>query len=79
MIFNITIKILIIRCQMEISGVRYNPFLVYCRELAPGTVSLIGDRAQGDDSKHDSHYNAKFTSILRFIYLHFCTSNTLKQ
>ena len=36
----------------------YNPFLVYCRELAPGTVSLTGDRAQGDDSKHDSHYNS---------------------
>ena len=34
----------------------YNPFLVYCRELAPGTVSLTGDWAQGDDSKHDSHY-----------------------
>ena len=35
----------------------YNPFLVYCRELAPGTVSLTGNRAQGDDSKHDSHYS----------------------
>ena len=35
----------------------YNPFLVYCRELAPGTVSLTGDRAQGDDSKYDSHYS----------------------
>ena len=34
----------------------YNPFLVYCRELAPGTVSLTGDRVQGDDSKYDSHY-----------------------
>ena len=34
----------------------YNPFLVYCRELAPGTVSLTRGRAQGDDSKHDSHY-----------------------
>ena len=34
----------------------YNPFLVYCRELAPGTVGLTGDRAQGDDSQHDSHY-----------------------
>ena len=33
----------------------YNPFRVYCRELAPGTVSLTGDRAQGDDSKYDSH------------------------
>ena len=28
----------------------YNAFNVYCRELAPGTVSLTGDRAQGDDS-----------------------------
>ena len=34
----------------------YNPFLVYCRELAPRTVSLTGDRAQGDDSKHDLHF-----------------------
>ena len=34
----------------------YNSFLIYCRELAPDTVSLTGDRAQGDDSKHDSHY-----------------------
>ena len=32
-------------------------FHVYRRELAPGTVSLTGDRAQGDDSKHDSRYN----------------------
>ena len=30
----------------------YNAFNVYCRELAPGTVSLTGDRAQGVDSKH---------------------------
>ena len=37
----------------------YNPFLDYCRELAPGTVRLTGDRAQGDDSKHDSHYKYK--------------------
>ena len=34
----------------------YSPFLVYCRELDLDTVSLTGDRAQGDDSKHDSHY-----------------------
>ena len=40
---------------------KYNPFLVYCDELAPSTVSLTGDRAQGDDSKHDSHYKC-FTS-----------------
>ena len=31
---------------------RYNAFNVYRRELAPGTVILTGDRAQGDDSKH---------------------------
>ena len=30
----------------------YNAFNVNCRELAPGTVSLTGDRAQGDESKH---------------------------
>ena len=30
----------------------YYAFNVYRRELAPGTVSLTGDRAQGDDSKH---------------------------
>ena len=41
----------------------YNPFLVYCRELAPGTVSLTGDRAQGDDSKYDSHYTLDFLSV----------------
>ena len=29
-----------------------NAFNVYCRELAPSTVSLTGDRAQGDDSKY---------------------------
>ena len=41
----------------------YNPFLVYCRELAPGTVSFTGDRAQGDDSKHDSHYSKNFSVL----------------
>ena len=43
----------------------YNPFLVYCRELGSGTVSLTGDRAQGDDSKHDSHYRGVGGSILK--------------
>ena len=42
-------------------------FLVYCRELAPGTVSLTGDRAQGDDSKHDSH--SFFIACLLFVCL----------
>ena len=44
----------------------YNPFLVYCRELAPGTVSLTGDRAQGDDSKHDLHYS--ISSIFTLVF-----------
>ena len=47
----------------------YNPFLVYCRELAPGTVSLTGDRAKGDYSKHDSHYTTK-------IQMHLETNTT---
>ena len=44
---------------------QYNSFLVYCRELAPGTVSLTGDRTQGDDSKHDSHYTYIHNSMCR--------------
>ena len=49
---------------------KYNPFLVYCRELAPSTVSLTGDRAQGDDSKHDSHYSQdNLKQGLRVIYM----------
>ena len=36
----------------------FNSFLVYCRELAPGAVSLTGDWTHGDDSKHDLHYKA---------------------
>ena len=44
----------------------YNPFLVYCCELAPGTVSLTGDRAQGDDSKHDSHFTIPIISYPRY-------------
>ena len=49
----------------------YNPFLVYCRELAPSTVSLTGDRAQGDDSKHDLHYtfHTKYSSPFNNVYL----------
>ena len=44
----------------------YNAFNVYRRELAPGTVSLTGDRAQGDDSKHWAYSSAHLT--LRFAY-----------
>ena len=37
---------------MKRLNLNYNAFNVNCRELAPSTVSLTGDRAQGDDSKH---------------------------
>ena len=32
-------------------------FNVYCRQLAPGTVSLRADRAQRDDSKQCANSN----------------------
>ena len=40
----------------------HNAFNVYRRELAPGTVSLTSDRAQGDDSKHWAY--SMFESVL---------------
>ena len=46
----------------------YNDFNVYCRNLAPGTVSLTGDRAQGDDSK----YCAYSSSFHLFVYVLLC-------
>ena len=46
--------------------IHYNAFNVYRRELAPGTVSLTGDRAQGDDSKHWAYSTRCF---LLFLYL----------
>ena len=39
-------------CCVDGCTMHYNAFNVYRRELAPGTVSLTGGRAQGDDSKH---------------------------
>ena len=35
---------------------RYNTSSVYCRELAPGTVTLTGDWVRGDDSKQTTYY-----------------------
>ena len=34
----------------------YNTSCAYCREMAPGTVSLTGDWFRGDDSKQNSNY-----------------------
>ena len=45
----------------ELSQIRYNDLNDYCRELDPGTVSLTGDRAQGDDSKQ-SVYSMNITN-----------------
>ena len=45
----------------------YYDFNVYCRELAPSTVSLTGDRAQGDDSKqcaYSMYKNRLFDNIV---------------
>ena len=42
----------------------YNAFNVYRRELAPGTVSLTGDRAQGDDSKHWAYSKSMRSNLL---------------
>ena len=50
----------------------YNAFNVYRRELAPGTVSLTGDRAQGDDGKHWAY------STLSFSYLSIKTKIKIK-
>ena len=53
-------------CAFYIFADVYNSFLVYCRELASGTVSLTGGGAQGDDSKHDSHYTELLINIVLF-------------
>ena len=60
----------------------YNAFNVYRREMAPGTVSLTGDRAQGDDSKHWAHSNNDYSCYIisekSFTYIVFllCTVNS---
>ena len=40
-----------------------NAFNVYRREMAPGTVSLTGHRAQGDDSKHWAYSTVNNTKL----------------
>ena len=39
----------------EASMLGYNTSFVYCRKLAPGTVSLTGGWVRGDDSKQNSY------------------------
>ena len=51
--------------QKNMDTIRYNAFNVYRRELAPGTVSLTGDRAQGDDSKHWAYSTLHTESMVK--------------
>ena len=53
--------------------IQYNAFNVYRRELAPGTVSLTGDRAQGDDSKHWAKYTLISKRICVFTQINYQT------
>ena len=45
----------------------YNAFYVYRRELAPGTVSLTCDRAQGDDSKNWAYSTVVCVSVVQLM------------
>ena len=62
---------------MHVYAIRYNAFNVYCRVLAPGTVSLTGDRAQGDDSKHWA-YSKSCISLYSKKYLFLSVYKLLK-
>ena len=46
--------------NLEVNNRYGNAFNVYRRELAPGTVSLTGDRAQGDDSQHCAYCTGQY-------------------
>ena len=63
-------------CKWELHLTLYNAFNVYCRELAPGTVSLTGDRAQGDDSKHCAY--SRYIHYQQFLQLVKKGENVLK-
>ena len=41
---------------MAVVNKEYGMWSIICRELAPCTISLTGDRAQGYDSKQNSNY-----------------------
>ena len=45
----------------------YNTRFVYCRELAPGIISLTGGWARGDDSKEYGYF---FTLSIRLDISH---------
>ena len=49
----------------------YNTSFVYCRELAPGTVSLTGDWVRGDDSKQCRYYKTVDSLLFTLFYCFF--------
>ena len=55
--------------QKILAGMSTYAFNVYCRELAPGTVSLTGDRAQGDDSKHCAYNSPYLDAYFHLIFM----------
>ena len=60
-----------------IDVIQYNAVNVSCRELAPGTVSLTGDRAQGDDNKHWAYSTPGQVTIMIMLHklFHFPEQN----
>ena len=42
--------------SLRLATIYYIASFVYCRELAPGTISLTGDRVHVDVSKQISYY-----------------------
>ena len=48
-----------ILCVFTMIHIHYYTSFVYCREWAPGTVSLTGDWAHGNDSKQYRYYLGK--------------------
>ena len=40
--------------SLRLATINYNASFVYCRELAPGTISLTSDWVHVDDSKQNS-------------------------
>ena len=44
--------------------------IVYCRELAPGTVTLTGGRVRGDDNKQYTYSRLLFAFATPFGYMY---------
>ena len=57
MVIKLTIYFLdIVMHSLRLATINYIASFVYYRELAPGTISLTGDRVHVDVSKQNSYY-----------------------